>query len=86
MFWLRNKKNNLQLRTLIWGPGYNVTHAFTKKLLSGGNLFKYIVTVWDLVGINCMCKNYWLMPPSHFHDQGHDWYHGLNRGLIAALV
>ena len=22
MFWLRNKKNNCQLRTLIWGPGY----------------------------------------------------------------
>ena len=21
MFWLRNKKNNFQLRTLIWGPG-----------------------------------------------------------------
>ena len=21
MFWLRNKKNNCQLRTLIWGPG-----------------------------------------------------------------
>ena len=20
MFWLRNKKNNFQLRTLIWGP------------------------------------------------------------------
>ena len=25
MFWLRNKKNNFQLRTLIWGPG-NVGH------------------------------------------------------------
>ena len=22
MFWLRNKKNNFQLRTLIWGPVY----------------------------------------------------------------
>ena len=22
MFWLRNKKNNFQLRTLIWGPEY----------------------------------------------------------------
>ena len=22
MFWLRNKKNNFQLHTLIWGPGY----------------------------------------------------------------
>ena len=21
MFWLRNKENNFQLRTLIWGPG-----------------------------------------------------------------
>ena len=21
MFWLRNKKNNFQLHTLIWGPG-----------------------------------------------------------------
>ena len=21
MFWLRNKKNNFQLRTHIWGPG-----------------------------------------------------------------
>ena len=21
MFWFRNKKNNFQLRTLIWGPG-----------------------------------------------------------------
>ena len=25
MFWLRNTKNNFQLRTLIWGPG-NVGH------------------------------------------------------------
>ena len=24
MFWLRNKKNNFQLRTLIWGPVYLV--------------------------------------------------------------
>ena len=23
IFWLRNKKNNFQLRTLIWGPGNN---------------------------------------------------------------
>ena len=24
MFWLRNKKNNFQLHTLIWGPGYGM--------------------------------------------------------------
>ena len=23
MFWLRNKKNNFQLRSLIWGPEYS---------------------------------------------------------------
>ena len=25
MFWLRNKKNNFQLHTLIWGPGLTLT-------------------------------------------------------------
>ena len=25
MFWLRDKKNNFQLQTLIWGPGLNGT-------------------------------------------------------------
>ena len=30
MFWLRNNKNNFQLRTLIWGPGSGpkVRHFF----------------------------------------------------------
>ena len=26
MFWLRNKKNNFQLRTLIWGHAFKVNH------------------------------------------------------------
>ena len=38
MFSLRNKKNNFQLRTLIWGPGaygISVINSFlTSKLLS----------------------------------------------------
>ena len=29
MFWLRNKKNNFQLRSLIWGPG--VMHMTSKE-------------------------------------------------------
>ena len=29
MFWLRNKKINVQLHTLIWGPGYS--HAIVHK-------------------------------------------------------
>ena len=32
MFWLRNKKNNFQLRTLIWGP---VTPPPQKKTKTG---------------------------------------------------
>ena len=26
MFWLRNKKNNFQLHTLIWGPDLKLKH------------------------------------------------------------
>ena len=38
MFWLRNKKNNFQLRTLIWGSGklyresYKITHVLLNLL------------------------------------------------------
>ena len=28
MFWLINKKNNFQLRTLIWGPEYMYSAIF----------------------------------------------------------
>ena len=33
MFWLRNKKNNFQLRTLIWGPvGIRLWHFWSYSL------------------------------------------------------
>ena len=32
MFWLRNKKNNLQLSTLTWGPGYMWANNFSIKI------------------------------------------------------
>ena len=34
MFWLRNKKNNFQLRTLIWRPGDAIRFVF---LIAGNN-------------------------------------------------
>ena len=27
MFWLRNKKNNFQLSTLIWGPAFTIRNT-----------------------------------------------------------
>ena len=32
MFWLRNKKNNFQLRTLIWGPVYGIIYSDIHKI------------------------------------------------------
>ena len=30
MLWLKNKKNNLQLRTLIWRPGFTMYFLFVQ--------------------------------------------------------
>ena len=40
MFWLRNKKNNFKLRTLIWGPDYNlhVTDTNVSSYLAFSNI------------------------------------------------
>ena len=32
IFWLRNKKNNFQLHTLIWGPVTTVSFQMTKAI------------------------------------------------------
>ena len=44
MFWLRNKKNNFQLPTLIWGPAM-ITFANTLNHAQGGGgtlIFSYM--------------------------------------------
>ena len=47
MFWLRNKKNNFQLRTLIWGSDYifkrdiSNTMAFGNGLTNKDNIFMH---------------------------------------------
>ena len=47
MFWLRNKKNNFLLHTLIWGPDYvefglNI-HLFPYFMCVGRNYFCFMV-------------------------------------------
>ena len=38
MFWLRNKKNNFQLHTLIWGPGHGLTSMFVTSFKPQNNV------------------------------------------------
>ena len=43
MFWLRNKKINFQLRTLIWGPGRDLEKLFGEW---APFVFHYAVSNW----------------------------------------
>ena len=67
MFWLRNKKNNFQLRTLICGPGYSTDQAHPFKQLKGytkmggsSAVTKSGVEIYFLQcvshGISCVCE------------------------------
>ena len=38
MFWLRNKKNNFPLRTLIWGPAICGKNKNRKKMRPGNTV------------------------------------------------
>ena len=59
MFWLRNKKNNFQLRTLIWGHDYifkrdiSNTMAFGNGLTNKDNIFMdQADTIWAVTREN----------------------------------
>ena len=57
MFWLRNKKNSFQLRSLIWGPGSNVKVPTDNELNYGYNglrLFSLFSFKMYIMGV---CKN-----------------------------
>ena len=50
MFWLRNKKNNFQIHSLIWRPNIEITYPklWTSQLwyLSANLLFRNIFSIW----------------------------------------
>ena len=47
MFWLRNKKNNFQLRTLIWGPPLSLKGQLFLDKMKLNNFSKAItVSLW----------------------------------------
>ena len=53
MFWLRNKKNNILLRTLIWGPAYwyikyNIVHFKVLSVIFFGWNYVFLVPEDDL--------------------------------------
>ena len=43
MFWLRNKKNNFQLHTLIWGPGFGSIECLNQITQAGNAILNKIV-------------------------------------------
>ena len=56
MFWLRNKKNNFQLRTLIWGPAHVVRKSdFVVFELKGANHLKSACASTSLISIFVIC-------------------------------
>ena len=57
MFWLRNKKNNFQLRTVIWGAA--LLHAITKAQ-SGLRLCYSLLEKYDVQ--TCSIHNFSTLP------------------------
>ena len=52
MFWLRNKKNNVQLRTLIWGPPISLKGQLSLDKMKINNLSEAITIclILDFLG------------------------------------
>ena len=69
MFWMRNKKNNFQLRTLIWGPADSVLKRLIWKRVSNNiqkqqklaeDLHEISSHIWFLKSVtnfNVICYN-----------------------------
>ena len=53
MFWLRNKKNNFQVHTLIWGPAY---YEFGPTV-QGCCFLMNFKPIWDFMAVLVTCKN-----------------------------
>ena len=58
MFWLRNKKNNFQLHTLIWGPGVrsHVFQMYKNSADSGQTAPKSLIRTSLFVVLHCLLR------------------------------